>query len=390
MKAIKTLLLTAIALTAIACFNIKVSASELALTIRAGDSVYYYSGEEIAFYKGKYYLKGCLGAVDGIYYDTLTPSVNASATFVGGKSPTFNFSSEKLGRGIDKPDLLTKIDNALNNGVKEISAKFIDIQPEITLAELKKQTFLRATFKTDYSLSSHERKHNIELACKKINGKVLGVGEVFSFNEVVGERSEDNGFKNAVVILNGEYTTGVGGGVCQVSTTLYNCALLSGLKTSERHPHSLLPSYVKPSLDAMVSGSSCDLKFVNTTQGKVYISAYANGNTVTFSIYGLKPEFEYKLSSTVLEKTEPPPPQITINESLGANEVVILKTAKPKIKSKAELITLKNGKQVGVLTLHFDEYKSVQGKIEMGKPMINEQTSLFYLTKVVYHYKISV
>ncbi|HKL94383.1 MAG TPA: VanW family protein, partial [Clostridia bacterium] len=105
---------------------------------------------------------------------------------------------------------------------------------------------LRATFSTTYSNSSPNRKHNIKLAASKLN-ITLYPDEIFSFNRIVGERSEARGFLTAHIILDGKFVDGVGGGVCQVSTTLYNCALLSDLEILCAHRHSLPVSYVAPS-----------------------------------------------------------------------------------------------------------------------------------------------
>lgn len=102
-------------------------------------------------------------------------------------------------------------------------------------------------------------------------------GEEFSFNAAVGERTEERGYSTAKVIENGKFVEGVGGGVCQVSSTVYNCALLSGLTVTERHRHSLAVSYVEPSFDAMVSYSYADLRFYNDTGKSVFIVADADG-----------------------------------------------------------------------------------------------------------------
>lgn len=98
--------------------------------------------------------------------------------------------------------------------------------------------------------------HNIALAAEKINGCILADGEEFSFNGRVGARTESNGFLSAPIILEGDFVEGVGGGVCQASTTVYNAALLAGMEITEQHPHSLRVGYVEPSFDAMVSGKN--------------------------------------------------------------------------------------------------------------------------------------
>ena len=140
---------------------------------------------------------------------------------------------------------------------------FYDLQP--------KDIVLRATFSTDYSKSSAERKHNVGLAAKSLDNVFVDAGGEFSFNKTVGERTYKRGYKSAKIIVNGEFTEGVGGGVCQVSTTLYNAALLAGLEISEVNQHSVAVSYVAPSFDAMVNSGSADLRFINRTHNPVII-----------------------------------------------------------------------------------------------------------------------
>ena len=131
---------------------------------------------------------------------------------------------------------------------------------------LKNQSFcLRSSFFTTFYSSKEERVNNIEIASKSIDGIMIESGGEFSFNKVVGERSEKRGYKKAVAIIKGEFTESVGGGVCQVSSTLYNAVILADLKIVEYHPHSLPVSYVAPSFDAMVSWGYADLRFENNT-----------------------------------------------------------------------------------------------------------------------------
>ena len=115
----------------------------------------------------------------------------------------------------------------------------------------------------------------------------------------MGARTEANGFKKAKIIEDGRFVYGTGGGVCQASTTLYNAALLAGLKVTEYHPHSLSVNYVRPSRDAMVSGSYSDLKFCNTTNCPVYIRVLTGLYYVRCEMYGLSDGAKYSLSSVV-------------------------------------------------------------------------------------------
>lgn len=154
-----------------------------------------------------------------------------------------------------------------------------------TAEELKQYTLCRGTFSTSYASGSANRCHNVERAAAAVNGVTVGVGETFSFNATVGERTEANGYKTSKVIMDGNYADGVGGGVCQVSTTLYNALLLAGF-VPKAVQHSLVSSYVKPGFDAMVSYGTADLTFVNDTDHPVYIAAETRRKQLTFTVYG--------------------------------------------------------------------------------------------------------
>ena len=165
---------------------------------------------------------------------------------------------------------------------------------------------LLSSFTTYFDGGNEARSHNIRLAASKINGTVVQNGDIFSFNETVGARTAERGFNKAAIIENGEFVEGIGGGVCQVSTTLYNAALLSGCKVTEYHSHSLAVSYVPPSRDAMVSGTFYDLKFKNSTGSTIYIKSVTGGNFVCFKIYGRNFGVKYSLSSVVTGAIEAP------------------------------------------------------------------------------------
>ena len=161
----------------------------------------------------------------------------------------------------------------------------LTVDKAVTVAQLKRNTVKRASFTTTYANSGANRCFNIAKASDALNGVTVGVGETFSFNEVVGDRTEQRGYKTSKVILDGNYTEGVGGGVCQVSTTLYNALLLAGF-VPRASQHSLVSSYVKAGFDAMVSYGVADLTFVNNTDHPIYIAAQTANKSVTFTIFG--------------------------------------------------------------------------------------------------------
>ena len=235
-----------------------------------------------------------------------------------------------------------------------------------------KEITLRGSFYTSYGSSKEERKHNIALACKSINKTFIDVNEEFSFNKVVGRRTEKRGYKKAVIISNGSFIEGVGGGVCQVSTTLYNAVLLSGLKVTEFHPHSLPVGYVAPSFDAMVNSGSADLRFINNTRMPIIVVASADGSRLKVEIYG-EPMREKYLRKSIITSEIPAPPEIIEeieNEEypeLEIGEQKVITYSKKGIKSEGILIKTINGKMVSKKRIRKDTYRPQTGKIIVRK-----------------------
>ncbi len=223
---------------------------------------------------------------------------------------------------------------------------------------------LLSSYTTRFDGGNEARSHNIRLAAKFISGCVIACGEVFSFNATVGQRTPERGFKRAAIIKDGEFVEGVGGGVCQVSTTLYNAALLSGCKVREYHPHSLPVGYVPPSRDAMVSGTFYDLRFENTTGSIIYITSETGKNFITFKIYGRDFGARYACRSVVMGSI-PAPEEFTDNQAL-------VRSGKDGIISESYLTVTRGGVSREVL-LRRDKYapqKRVTYKVEELPPEI--------------------
>ena len=170
----------------------------------------------------------------------------------------------------------------------------------------------KACFSTNFATSSKERKTNIKTARAKFDGVVLDIGEVLSFNKTTGKRIEENGYCSAKIISDGTFVEGVGGGVCQVSTTLYNACLIAGLEIVEVHQHSLPVSYVEPSFDAMVNTGSSDLVIKNNTGGKLIFTTSNIGDKCMFKIYGKPNQFKIERKS---EKTKTIPASENVLET---------------------------------------------------------------------------
>lgn len=171
------------------------------------------------------------------------------------------------------------------------------LSPTITTYQLGTEAFphLLGSYSTTFSTRNVNRTTNIKLATAKINGTVIMPGETFSYNQVVGQRTAAAGFKSAAVYVGGQVTNGIGGGICQVSSTLYNTVLLGNLEIVERHNHGFNTGYVPVGRDATVSWGGPDFKFKNTRNYPVKILASVSGGKLTVDVYGLKSDNEYEV-----------------------------------------------------------------------------------------------
>ena len=261
-----------------------------------------------------YYLNGLNEIAAMICADESAPMVEPYAVFNTDGEP-FTYYEGSDGKTADYSGLLRDVRASLGADFNDVYVDVKTVKRTLSMNSVKYNTRLLSTFTTRYDGSNAPRAHNTRLASEKINGTVLCNGESFSFNETVGQRTVERGFKSAKIIERGEFVDGVGGGVCQVSTTLFNAALLSGCDMTEFHQHSLAVSYVPPSFDAMVSGTYFDLKFENRTGYTLYIRAVTGRDYVTFNIYGRGDGASYGYSS-VVKNNIPAPEEITEDESL--------------------------------------------------------------------------
>jgi vancomycin resistance protein YoaR len=161
--------------------------------------------------------------------------------------------------------------------------------PQVTAEKLKGITGQLSRFTTYFNPTKTKRVHNIRLAVRSIHGRILPPGHVFSLNDTVGERTQQRGYRTAPVIERGKVVPGIGGGVSQVTATLFNAALLAGLPIEEYHAHSKPVLYLPPGRDATVAWNARDLKFKNTTHGPLYLDYRVSGNRLTATLYGKRP-----------------------------------------------------------------------------------------------------
>lgn len=178
--------------------------------------------------------------------------------------------------------------NSWDGSANEIELVTNTVQPRGSKEELSKIKDNLGGFSTDFSSSAAGRAANVKNACSLINGSVIYPGEQFSVYEVISPITTDNGYQIAGAYENGQVVDSVGGGVCQVATTLYNAVIRAELEIVQRYNHSMIVSYVKPSDDAAIAGTYKDLKFKNNLDNPVYIEGYCSGGVITFNVYGVE------------------------------------------------------------------------------------------------------
>lgn len=233
-------------------------------------------------------------------------------------------------------------------------------EPRGNAEELSQITDVLGTFTTSYSTSNSSRSANVANGCKLIDGSLLYPGDEFSCYEAVSPFSKDNGYYMAASYLNGQVVDSLGGGICQVSTTLYNAVLLSELEVTERHNHSMIVTYVDPSADAAIAESSGkDFKFVNNYDVPIYIEGYTTEDKqICFTIYGMETRdsgHQVRYESEVVSKTYPDSEVIYANEGLPVGSVSV-QSAHIGYKANLWKIVTENGTEVSREKINSSSY----------------------------------
>lgn len=273
----------------------------------------------------------------------------------------FTFTEGTNGAVIDQDKLAADIVAAIaaKDYKAQIEAQVKEVEPELTAAQLEAKYTTIATYTTT-ATNNKGRNQNLKLATQAINGTIVNPGQEFSFNETTGPRSTEKGYQPASAYLNGEVVQEPGGGVCQVSSTLYNAVVFAGLKSTERHAHSYEPSYVTPGEDAAVSYGGPDFKFVNNSDYPIAIKASFSDQKVTCSVYGipvLEEGVKVRMESEKTAELDPPAPTYEEDQTLQPNEEKTVKSATPGSRWSTALVTYKDGKEIERIDFHNSVYR---------------------------------
>ena len=257
----------------------------------------------------------------------------------------------------------------LNEEKEKYEIPLIITKPEVTTSQIGAEAFpdLLATYSNKYDASNINRSTNLELACEKINDKVVLAGETFSYNKTLGERTIAAGYKEAKVYENGEVVDGIGGGICQVSSTLYNSVLMANMEVTERRNHQFVTSYTPEGRDATVVYGMTDLKFKNTRKYAIKIKATCSNGIVTISIHGIKEDNEYAVSfSTEILSTIPYTVKYINDSSLAKGTEKVKQVGANGMITETYIIKTLNGTVVSKELLSKDTYSAMQRIILRG------------------------
>lgn len=297
--------------------------------------------------------------------------VNVSLKRAGG---SFEVVEGQTGYTLDVEKSIDLINNYLTqewDGVPcRIELDIAAVEPKGSAEELAAVKDVLGTYTTSYKTSGTARSANIANGCALINGTTLYPGEEFDALDMITPFTEANGYYMAGSYLNGKVVDSLGGGICQVSTTLYNAVLLSELEVTERYNHSMIISYVQPSMDAAIAeNGGKNFKFVNNTEYPIYIEGTTSNKTITFTIYGKETRDvsnrKVTYESEVLEVINPEADTIYADASQPIG-YIITESAHIGYKARLWKIVTENGVEVSREQVNSSSYKMVPRSATVG------------------------
>ncbi len=302
---------------------------------------------------------------------TISPNNAGSFDIIDGSD------GEELNIEKSEKELIDFLKNDFDGKDTSLALVVDTVKPKGDSESLSKITDVLGTFSTTYKSSSSDRAKNVSTGCSHINGTLLYPGEQFSVYDTVSPFSEENGYALAGSYLNGIVVESLGGGICQVSTTLYQAVLRAELQVDQRSNHSMVVDYVPHSGDAAIAGTAKDFKFTNNTDNPIYIAGRTADRTITFTIYGVETrpsnrtlEFE----SVDLSTTEPVGDKI-IGDSTHAAGYVHTQSPHTGYVSEFWKIVKEDGVEVSRVKVNSSTYKAVERIITLGTATDNAVTA---------------
>ena len=284
----------------------------------------------------------------------------------------FTVTPSVIGKTVDVEATKQALNAAFANGLKDpvtVNAVVAEVKPSITTEDLSTIQNVLGTFSTNFSSSGASRSKNLKVGSGKINGHVLMPGETLSGYDCMHPFTVGNGYATAAAYENGQVVDSVGGGVCQIATTIYNAALRAELEISQRQNHSMVVSYVRPSEDAAIAGTYKDVKFTNNYSTPIYVEGYTSGKTLTFTIYGKETRpanRTFEFVSETLSVTDPGAPKEVVDPAMPPGTRKQVQSAHKGIKSRLWKIVYVDGAEQSREILHTDTYNPSKAIINIG------------------------
>ncbi len=296
---------------------------------------------------------------------------NSKLKLVNGK---FEATKSRNGRELQVNETVELISNAMVKDISdsplEVTAVVKTTKPKYTSEQVSRCQDLLGSYSTSYSTSAPARKNNVKVAAEYIDGTIIYPGKIFSVVKTIKDRTEENGYQAAQEYSDGNVVEGIGGGVCQVSTTLYNAVINAELEVVERSPHSMVVTYVDVSRDAAISGDYKDFKFKNNTEVPVYIAATADGSTLSFRIYGeeTRPSNrKISFDTKIIETIQPGEAVTTVDVSKPASYRAVTQSAHVGYKAQLWKIVTVDGKETDRVQLNTSSYAAEPEHVIIGK-----------------------
>lgn len=302
-----------------------------------------------------------------------TKAQDSTITFNPDAEEKFTITDEVIGSVINREKLKNDLNEqfTVSNNLN-VEIEMIPAYPLVTKEDNTKLTYQIVNFTTNVADSTGNRKLNVKRALQDFNGMTIKPKESISFNNITCPHTTANGYKIAKVIVNNKFVDGVGGGICQASTTLYNALLRAGMQIDEVHKHSLPVHYVPLALDAMVSGNS-DLRFTNNTEYPIFIQTYATDTLVGVKVYSHSLEYEYKPTSTTISEIPALPDIIKYDVDNEYSDKVLFVGEKYRLswgqkgyEVKAYMNKYKDGKLIDTYLIRHEIYQPTAGTVIEG------------------------
>lgn len=284
---------------------------------------------------------------------------------------SISVTPESIGKHLDIEDLSNKIKECVDPDPTAVEAVTVELQeysPRITAEALNKIDGVMSSFSSTFGTSDSGRVENLRISTGYINGTLLMPGDEFSYNSTIGETTPERGYKEANTYVGSEIVPGYGGGVCQVSSTLYRAVIQANIRSTERRNHSMTVGYAKPGLDATVAAGYIDYKFVNTYDFPVYIQGYLSGNKVVFNIYGNKAGMggkTYELVNEIIETYNYKTEEVK-DATLEEGKRVVKSSGSNGCKASGYLVTYENGVQINKELISTDVYSTRNEVVNVG------------------------